>query len=113
MRIEHWDNAVEMGAYAGRRLLVGDGPIEPFTPVPFFWSDQYDKKIQLAGRSSAGDEVAIVAGSLEERKFVAFYGRAGKVVGVLGMSMPAKVMRWRGLVEAGTSWEEALAVAAG
>src|SRR5690606_34526803 len=58
MRIEHWDNAVEMGAYAGRRLLAGDGPIEPFTPVPWFWSDQYDRKLQLAGRSSAGDEVA-------------------------------------------------------
>jgi NADPH-dependent 2,4-dienoyl-CoA reductase/sulfur reductase-like enzyme len=113
MRVEHWDNAVEMGAYAGRRLLAGDGPIEPFTPVPFFWSDQYDRKIQLAGRSAAGDEVAVVAGSLEERKFVAFYGRNGKVVGVLGMSMPAKVMRWRGLVEAGTPWEEARAVAAG
>ncbi len=113
MRIEHWDNAVEMGAYAGRRLLAGDEPIEPFTPVPWFWSDQYDKKLQLAGRSSAGDEVAIVAGSLEERKFVAFYGRDGKVVGVLGMSMPGKVMRWRSLVEAATPWEEALAIAAG
>ena len=54
-----------------------------------------------------------MAGSLEERRFVAFYGRNGKVVGVLGMSMPAKVMRWRGLVEAGTSWEDALATAAG
>jgi 3-phenylpropionate/trans-cinnamate dioxygenase ferredoxin reductase subunit len=113
MRIEHWDNAVEMGAYAGRRLLAGDEPIEPFTPVPWFWSDQYDKKLQLAGRSSAGDDVAIVAGSLEERKFVAFYGRDGKVVGVLGMSMPGKVMRWRSLVEAATPWEEALAIAAG
>jgi 3-phenylpropionate/trans-cinnamate dioxygenase ferredoxin reductase subunit len=114
MRVEHWDNAVEMGAHAARTLLAdGAGGVgEPYTPVPWFWSDQYDRKIQLAGRGSAGDEVAVVAGSLEERKFVAFYGRGGRVVGVLGMNMPAKVMRWRGLVEAGTSWDDALAEAA-
>jgi 3-phenylpropionate/trans-cinnamate dioxygenase ferredoxin reductase subunit len=114
MRVEHWDNAVEMGAHAARTLLaMADGGTgEPYEPVPWFWSDQYDRKIQLAGRGSAGDEVTVVAGSLEERRFVAFYGRDGKVVGVLGMNMPAKVMRWRGLVEAGTSWEDALAAAA-
>jgi 3-phenylpropionate/trans-cinnamate dioxygenase ferredoxin reductase subunit len=81
--------------------------------VPWFWSDQYDRKIQLAGRASAGDEGAGVAGDLAERRFVAFYGREGRIVGVLGMNMPAKVMRWRGLVEAGASWEDALAKAAG
>ena len=113
-RVEHWDNAVEMGAHAARTLLAmaAGGAGEPYTPVPWFWSDQYDRKIQLAGRASAGDEVAVVAGSLEERKFVAFYGRAGRIVGVLGMNMPAKVMRWRGLVEAGAAWDDALATAA-
>jgi 3-phenylpropionate/trans-cinnamate dioxygenase ferredoxin reductase subunit len=114
MRIEHWDNAVEMGAHAARTLLaLGTGGVgEPYTPVPWFWSDQYDRKIQLAGRGAAGDLVAVVAGSLEERKFVAFYGRGGRVVGVLGMNMPAKVMRWRTLVESGTAWDAALAEAA-
>jgi NADPH-dependent 2,4-dienoyl-CoA reductase/sulfur reductase-like enzyme len=114
MRVEHWDNAVEMGAHAARTLLAmaGGGNGEPYTPVPWFWSDQYDRKIQLAGRASAGDEVAVVAGSIEERKFVAFYGREGRIVGVLGMNMPAKVMRWRQLVEEGAAWEAALAEAA-
>ncbi|MBT4655840.1 MAG: FAD-dependent oxidoreductase, partial [Actinobacteria bacterium] len=51
MRVEHWDNAVEQGPYAARRLLV-DQPADPFTPVPWFWSDQFDRKIQLAGRPS-------------------------------------------------------------
>ena len=49
MRIEHWENAVEMGAHAARTLLAGDAGGEPFMPVPWFWSDQYDRKIQLAG----------------------------------------------------------------
>ena len=57
------------------------------------------------------DVVEVVSGSTEERKFVAFYGRGGRIVGVLGMSQPAKVMRWRSLVEEGASWETALATA--
>lgn len=114
MRIEHWDNAVEMGAHAARTLLADAAGTagEPYAPIPWFWSDQYDKKIQLAGRASAEDDVAVVAGSVEERKFVAFFGRGGRLVGVLGMSMPAKVMRCRALVDSGATWDEALAAAA-
>jgi NADPH-dependent 2,4-dienoyl-CoA reductase/sulfur reductase-like enzyme len=106
MRVEHWENAQEQGAHAARRLL---GQLEPYQPVPWFWSDQYDRKIQLAGRSSADDEVQIVDGSVEERRFVALYGRAGRVVGVLGMNRPRPVMEYRQLIADGTSWEDALA----
>jgi 3-phenylpropionate/trans-cinnamate dioxygenase ferredoxin reductase subunit len=113
MRVEQWDNAIEMGAHAARTLLASFArqPGQPFDPVPWFWSDQYDRKVQLAGRASAGDEVVVVSGSVEERRFVAFYGRAGRIVGVLGMNQPAKVMRWRSLVEEGAPWAEALATA--
>jgi len=113
MRVEHWDNAVEMGAHAARTLLADlDGRAgEPYAPVPWFWSDQYDRKIQLAGLAGPDDEVQVVAGSVDERRFVAMYGRGGRLVGVLGMSMPAKVMRWRAMVEQGTAYDEALATA--
>jgi NADPH-dependent 2,4-dienoyl-CoA reductase/sulfur reductase-like enzyme len=119
MRVEHWDNAIEMGSHAARTLLADltgvDGG-EPYAPVPWFWSDQYDRKLQLAGRAAGGDEVTVVAGDVAERKFVAFYGRdtgqGRRLVGVLGMNMPAKVMRWRKLVEGGAMWDEALATAA-
>ena len=57
MRVEHWDNAVAQGAHAARRLLVGDDEAEPFMPVPWFWSDQYDRKIQMAGRIGLDDEM--------------------------------------------------------
>jgi 3-phenylpropionate/trans-cinnamate dioxygenase ferredoxin reductase subunit len=106
MRVEHWENAQEQGAHAARRLL---GNLDPYQPVPWFWSDQYDRKIQLAGRSSADDIVQIVDGSVEERRFVALYGRAGRVVGVLGMNRPRPVMEYRQLIADGASWEEALA----
>ncbi len=113
MRVEHWDNAIEMGGHAARTLLAErSGWVgEPYAPVPWFWSDQYDRKVQLAGRAAADDLVEVVSGSVPDRRFVAFYGRAGRLVGVLGMNQPAQVMRWRGLVEQGTSWDEALATA--
>jgi NADPH-dependent 2,4-dienoyl-CoA reductase/sulfur reductase-like enzyme len=111
VRIEHWDNAQEQGAHAARTLLddLAGGRGEPYAPVPWFWSDQYDRKVQVAGRSGADCTIEVVAGSIDERKFVALYGRDDRIVAVLGMSMPAKVMRWRQQMIDGTSWTDALA----
>jgi 3-phenylpropionate/trans-cinnamate dioxygenase ferredoxin reductase subunit len=111
MRVEHWDNAIAMGTHAARSLRLGPAA-EPFTPIPWFWSDQYDRKIQLAGRAAPGDRVEVVSGSIEERRFVAFYGRGDRLVGILGMNQPAKVMRWRPLIEERASWELARSTAA-
>jgi NADPH-dependent 2,4-dienoyl-CoA reductase/sulfur reductase-like enzyme len=111
-RVEHWDHAIEMAAHAARRLLVDDADATAFAPVPFFWSDQYDRKIQLAGRTRHDDTVGIVTGSLEERRFAAVYGRAGRLVAVLGMNRPRHVMQYRQLIAQGASFDEALAFAA-
>ena len=54
----------------------------------------------------------VVSGSVEERRFVAFYGRGERLVGILGMNQPAKVMRWRPLIEERASWEHARSTAA-
>jgi 3-phenylpropionate/trans-cinnamate dioxygenase ferredoxin reductase subunit len=114
MRVEHWENAIDMGGHAARRLLAGD-PVDHTTfryaPVPWFWSDQYDRKIQLAGRVRADDEVVIVNGSVEERRFAAIYGRAGRIVGVFGMNRPRHVMQYRNLIVRGAGWDEALELA--
>ena len=107
MRVEHWDNAIEQGMAAARRLLAGDSG-EPFAPVPWFWSDQYDRKIQLAGRSGPDDEVVVVTGSPDERRFAAIYGRAGRIVAVLGFNRPRHVMQYRRLIARSASWDEAL-----
>ncbi len=120
MRVEHWDNAIAMGEHAARRLLAdlagdpADDPAStaPYDPVPWFWSDQYDRKIQLAGRSSGADEVRVVDGSTEERRFVALYRRGDRLVGVLAMNRPRLLVTFRGLVERGAPWDEALAQAA-
>ncbi len=108
MRVEHWDNAIDQGAHAARRLLDGDGPGTPYQPVPWFWSDQYDRKLSLAGRPGPGDTMTVVQGSLAERRFLALYGRAGRVVGALGMNRPAPVMRYRARIAGGLAWDDAL-----
>lgn len=115
LRVEHWDNAITMGEHAARRLLADLGVGDPagatrYDPVPWFWSDQYDHKIQLAGWSSGADEVRVVDGSPDERRFVALYRRGERLAGVLAMNRPRPLMTFRALVEAGASWGEALTV---
>lgn len=106
MRVEHWDNAAAQGAHSARALL---GASEPYEPVPWFWSDQYDRKIQLAGHVRPDDEVRVVAGSVAERRFAALYGRGGRLMGALGFNRPRHVMRYRAMIEQGAAFEEALA----
>lgn len=114
LRVEHWEHAVSGGEAAARRLLSeqrGSTP-DAFDPVPWFWSDQYDRKIQLAGRPGPGDEVVVVHGSTEEFRFVALYRRDDRLVGVLGMNRPRHVMQLRALLEEHATWDQALQRAA-
>jgi 3-phenylpropionate/trans-cinnamate dioxygenase ferredoxin reductase subunit len=113
MRVEHWTNATEQGVAAARRLLVDDAAsAEPFAPVPFVWSDQYDVKIQVVGSIRGDDEVTVADGALDERRFVALFGREGRLVGALGFSRPRIVMQYRKLIAQRASWDDALAHAA-
>ena len=109
MRLEHWTNAAEQGVAAARRLLVAEGDAaDAYAPVPFVWSDQYDRKIQTVGHFRGDDEMEVVYGSLDERRFVAVFGRDGRLVGALGFSMPAKVMQYRKMIEERASFADAL-----
>jgi len=113
MRLEHWTNATEQGVYAARRLLRGDDAGEPFGPVPFVWSDQYDRKIQSVGVVSADADLHVAHGSYAERQFVSLFGRAGRLIGALGFNRPRQVMQYRKLIAERASWDAALAVAHG
>jgi NADPH-dependent 2,4-dienoyl-CoA reductase/sulfur reductase-like enzyme len=113
MRVEHWTNAAEQGAAAAVNLLATDqgGPPVPYQSVPFFWSDQFDRRIQFVGRAHGDDEVHVFAGHIDGF-FAALYGHGGRLRGVLGVSMPKKVMPFRNLIAEQASWDDALAHAA-
>lgn len=113
MRVEHWTNAAEQGMVAAQNLLRPRDEGEVYAPVPFFWSDQYDVTLQYAGRARPGDEMVVAHGTLAERKCVALFGRAGRLVGVLGFNSARLVSQYRRLIASGAAWDEALAKAAG
>lgn len=110
MRVEHWTTASEQGAAAARNLLAearGDEP-QPYSAVPFFWSDQFTARIQFLGRAEGDENVQIVIGSPEERSFVALYEKNGTLVAALGVSRPRQLMPFRTLLAEQASWEQAL-----
>jgi NADPH-dependent 2,4-dienoyl-CoA reductase/sulfur reductase-like enzyme len=110
LRIEHWTNAVEQADAAAARLL--DGPSTPaFAPIPFVWSDQYDLKIQAAGRIAPDDEVFVAHGSLAERRFVALFGRKGVLRGALAINRVRQLMGYRRMMREGASFDAAVAAA--
>lgn len=101
VRIEHWTNAAEQGEAAAHTLLRG-AEAEPYTPTPYFWSDQHGVKIQMVGRAEPGDEVVMLDGSWEEDRFLAAYGRKGRLVAALGMRRAARVMALQAKIAEGT-----------
>jgi NADPH-dependent 2,4-dienoyl-CoA reductase/sulfur reductase-like enzyme len=95
LRIEHRMNATEQGTAAARTLL---GATTAFAPVPYFWSDQYDVKIQAYGRPSGEAEVEVVEGDPAEGRFAAVYREAGRIVAGVTWNLPRTALRMRQLV---------------
>ena len=96
VRVEHWDNAIEMGRYVGARLMAGDhAGVEAYSPVPWLWSDQFGSKFQLAGHVSPDDALTWVDGTPEDRAWVGVTHDGTMVKAVIGYNRNAKVMRTR------------------
>jgi 3-phenylpropionate/trans-cinnamate dioxygenase ferredoxin reductase component len=103
-RVEHWSNVADQARVVVPAMLGQDVPSS--VVVPYFWSDQYDVKIQCLGEPEATDTVHLVAD--DGRKFLAYYERDGVLVGVVGGGMPGKVMKVRAKIAAGTPISEML-----
>jgi 3-phenylpropionate/trans-cinnamate dioxygenase ferredoxin reductase component len=103
-RVEHWSNVAEQARVVVPAMLGRDTPSN--VVVPYFWSDQYDIKIQCLGEPHATDIVHLVED--DGRKFLAYYERDGVLVGVVGGGLPGKVMKVRGKIAAGTPISEML-----
>jgi NADPH-dependent 2,4-dienoyl-CoA reductase/sulfur reductase-like enzyme len=107
-RIEHWTNAVEQAVHAAENALAGPGASASFSSVPYFWSDQYDRKIQFAGDARRHDEMVMVDGSLAERRLTALFRRGDRLVACLAVNQPRMLIKYRKLLAANAPWEAAL-----
>ncbi|MEU5718010.1 FAD-dependent oxidoreductase [Streptomyces sp. NPDC020403] len=98
LRLENRTNATEQAGIVAGNLLGED---RPYTPVPYFWTDQYDARIQVHGIPGADADVEIVEGSEADRRFVALYRRGGRPTAVLGWNMPKQTrLRRQAVVDA-------------
>lgn len=78
MRLESVPNAIEQGRVAAAAIV---GKAVPYNAVPWFWSDQYELKLQMVGLSQGYDRL-VVRGSLDGESFAAFYLKDGVVISV-------------------------------
>lgn len=104
-RVEHWSNVADQARVVVPAMLGREVPTS--VVVPYFWSDQYDIKIQCLGEPEATDTVHLIED--DGRKFLAYYERDGVLVGVVGGGLPGKVMKVRGKIAAATPITEMLA----
>ncbi len=105
IRVEHWSNACEQAGHAARALLDGAEVAGPFRPVPYFWSDQFDYKLQFVGMRGRDDHVEVVEGSIEEASYVARYSQGDMTTAALCVNRPRDLPRWTQIVTAALNVE--------
>jgi len=95
-RLESVQNAVDQAACVAKAIV---GKRAPYGAVPWFWTDQYDIHLQMAGLPTGFDQV-VTRGDPESRKFSVFYYRAGKLCAVDSVNRPADHLAARKLIGA-------------
>lgn len=108
-RFEHWTNAVEASDVIAKRIVHGEA--EAFAPVPYVWTDQFDLRIAIAGEIRPGDELHVCLGTLEEDRFLALFGRDGRLAAAVGFKRPRQLnaMRRRMAEGDGIAFADAIA----
>jgi len=91
LRLESVQNAIDQAKHAA---LAMAGKPKPYNEVPWFWSDQYDLKLQIAGLARPTDR-AVLRGDPKARKFAVFHLRDGTVAAVEAVNMPVEYMTGR------------------
>ena len=94
IRLESVPNALEQARAAAACIA---GKPAPAATAPWFWSDQYDLKLQMAGISEGYDELAI-RGSTQGSSFIAFYLRDGRVIAADAVNRPSEFMASKRLI---------------
>jgi 3-phenylpropionate/trans-cinnamate dioxygenase ferredoxin reductase subunit len=95
--VESIDNAQNQGVAAAQNALGKD---TVYAPIPFFWSDQFDLKLQSVGYVGAFDEV-VYRGSVEGRAFVAFHLREDRLAFAIGVNRLQELAAAKKIIAAG------------
>ncbi|MGA4792294.1 NAD(P)/FAD-dependent oxidoreductase [Nocardia sp. AB354] len=104
IRLEHWQNAQNQAIAAARSMA---GNARPYREVPWFWSDQGDTNIQVAGHPRSGDRT-VWRGDPESLEFSAFHLRDGQLVGAVSVNRRRDVRLAMHLISQRTRPEPAL-----
>jgi len=99
VRLESVQNATDQARLAARTIL---GHAEPFSAVPWFWSDIGDMKLQMVGLTQGGDH-HVVLGDLIENKFSIYHYAGSRLLGIESVNRPADHMLGRKMLGAGFS----------
>jgi len=99
LRLESVQNAIEQGKSAAAALV---GRARPFTAAPWFWSDQFDVRLQMAGLSAGHDRI-VVRGAPQERRLSVFYFRGERLIAVDSVNRAPDHIAARKLLDAGRS----------
>jgi len=109
IRIEHWTNAAEQGAAAARNLLAPPAERTPYEAVPYFWTDQYDVKIQSVGLPARAERVTVLEATPEGDRLVLGGERDGRLVAAIGFNAARRLPFYRGRLAARPPIEEVVA----
>lgn len=99
LSVEHWNNAVEQGRAAAHNMACDPAQRRPHAGLPRFWSHQFDLVIKSIGLPTAGDQIIITEGSQDESRFVAVYGKDGKVVAAVAVDSPRALEAYVPMIE--------------
>lgn len=94
LRLESVHNALEQAKTVASNII---GQKKEYNQIPWFWSDQYNHKLQIVGLSGEHDEV-ILKGSMEERRFLVFYLKKGHLISVNSVNSPKEFLICKTLV---------------
>jgi 3-phenylpropionate/trans-cinnamate dioxygenase ferredoxin reductase subunit len=94
-RLESVANAVDQARTAAATLM---GEEKPYDSAPWFWSNQYDVRLQMVGLSQNHDQ-RVLRGSTEDKEFAVFYLRGGSVIAVDAVNLPIAFMVGKQLVQ--------------
>jgi hypothetical protein len=106
VRVEHWTTAAEHGQLAGRNALLEAQERGTHELAPYFWSDQYDVKIQAVGFPARADRLEILESTPEGDRFVAAGARNGRLVGAVAFNAAKRLGWYRRQLAAHPSFED-------